>query len=239
MSLRNAGSFCHSGGLNLRAESHSYWRVNLRCGTEEGTGGRTTETQPVLLISAIGVSSCSAIRDVGVLYWQQTDLYVVAGQYGSMDERNSKKNCWGGPWILVSFLVFHFLELSEPLGLSVPLSVSSLCCFVFLRANASAARPRRFRYPVQATFPAVGEFGIQPDTLPYILGIPVLPLHHGRRRRRPQHHSAWVLGSGAQCLTLHTSWSAAVSQCSRTSVAGEPRGEEGEQRGHFSDWGGQ
>lgn len=39
--------------------------------------------QPVRLISTIGMSSRSAMGDVGVLCWQQTvDLHVVVGQYG-------------------------------------------------------------------------------------------------------------------------------------------------------------
>lgn len=110
-----------------------------------------------------------------------------------------------------SYLCFHFLKFSTvPFVcfcfcqcISVSIISFFLPIFLPLRANACIAGPRCHRYPVQAVVPAVGEFGVQPDTLPHLLSVPVLPLHHGGRRRRPQHHRTRVPGSGTQRLTLH------------------------------------
>lgn len=107
------------------------------------------------------------------------------------------------------------------------------------RADASTAGPHGHGYPVQAVVPAVGELGVQPDTLPHLLSVPVLPLHHSGRRRGPQHHRARVPGSGAQRLALHAAWSATLPRHPCPSVTGQPRGEEGGQRGHLPDRGGQ
>lgn len=106
------------------------------------------------------------------------------------------------------------------------------------RANACVAGVRCYRCPTPAVVAAVGEFGVQPDTLPHLLSVPLLPIHHGRRRRRPQHHCARVPGSRTQHLTLHAAWSATLPRHPCPSVTCQPRGEERGKRGHVPDrWG--
>lgn len=107
------------------------------------------------------------------------------------------------------------------------------------RADACIAGLHCYRCPAPAVVAAVGEFGVQPDTLPHLLSVPLLPIHHGRRRRRPQHHCARVPGSRTQQLTLHAAWSATLPRHPCPSVTGQPRGEERGQRGHVPDRRGQ
>lgn len=84
MPLYSTGIFC----VWIKPQGKEGKRLDSQFAQRHGGGDWwecDSNPQPVRLISAIGMSSCSATGDVGVLCWQQTvDLHVVVGQYGRM-----------------------------------------------------------------------------------------------------------------------------------------------------------
>lgn len=108
------------------------------------------------------------------------------------------------------------------------------------RAHACLARPHRHRDPASPAGPPVGAPWLQPDPLPHLLPLPLLPLLHANRGQwREQRHRQRVPVVGSQHVPLHSAGPPAFSGCAREAGAGQSGGQEGEQRGHFPDRGGQ
>lgn len=109
-----------------------------------------------------------------------------------------------------------------------------------LRAHACLAGSDSYRDPAPAAGPSVGAAGLQPHPLSHLLLVPVLPLLHAYRGQRwEQRHCQRVSVRGAEHVSLHPERPATLPIGPRPTGTGQPRRQEGEQRGHLPDWGGQ
>lgn len=82
----------------------------------------------------------------------------------------------------------------------------------FPRAHEGPQRPGFCRDPGPPADPAVGTAGLQRDTLPHLLGVPVLSLHPGQQ---PQPDRPGVCEDGAGCQPLHHQEPTALPECPR------------------------
>lgn len=134
-----------------------------------------------------------------------------------------------------------WFPLQKLVNISSSLFALYWCHFCFLslfRAHACVARSDSCRDPAPAAGPSVGAAGLQPNPLSHLLLVPVLPLLHANRgQRREQRHCQRVPVRGSQHLSLHPERPATLPLGPRPAGTGQPRRQEGEQRGYLPDWG--
>lgn len=105
------------------------------------------------------------------------------------------------------------------------------------RAHACLAWSDSHRDPAPAADPPVGATGIQPHPLSHLHLVAVLPLLNANRGQwRKQRDRQGMPVCGSQHFSLYPERPATLSCGTRSAGARQPRGQEGEQRGHLSDW---